>query len=163
MKHKSQGAAVSICRESHCFTRNLSSYSVLEVLFICKTCILCEQLCKINSWMEFQNHLPTRLVLNNCSKCIDLIFKRAADNCVKTLKSILFKNNYPRTAYDFCVYFICLLLTVYFRFNCYFRNIYQLVKKMICITAASLAVKTSSALLLTCLLTSSFVSEIRAI
>lgn len=119
--------------------KSLSSYSVLEVLFICKTCILCEQLCKNNSWMEFQNNY-LRLVLNNCSKCIDLIFKRAADNCVEDLESI-----YSKTIilglHMISVLFYLSLLTVYFRFNCYFRNIYQLVKKMICITAASLAVE----------------------
>lgn len=60
-------------------------------------------------------------------------------------------------------YFICLLLTMYFQFNCWLQKYLPSLVKMICITAASLAVKTSPALLLSCLLTSSFVSEIRAI
>lgn len=80
--------------------------------------------------MEFQNRLPTSHVSWTIApNVLTWFLKRAPDNFVKTLRSILFKNDSPRAAYDSCVYFICLYWQCIFASIVNFRNIYHPLEK----------------------------------
>lgn len=130
----------------------------------CKTWTFCELLYKINSWMEFQNRLPTghvswAIVPNALTWFLkELLTTLWGPWKAFYLKKILLGLHMVSVFILSTFYWQCIFVSIV-----NFRNIYHPLKKMICITATSLAVKTSTSVLLICLLTSSFVFQIRAI